>query len=121
MNLATSAVFAALCVFETGNKDIPGDGGKSVGVAQIQEVRAIDYNKDHPGEEITLADCRRPEIAYKVFVWTVTKFKPRNLQDLYAVWNHPYGGRAKIRRYPNCWLAKRCRQFETLVKKGGVR
>ena len=121
MNLATASVFYALCVFETGNRDVTGDGGKSVGPAQIQAVRVIDYNKDHPGEEITLEDCRKRAVAFQVFVWTVQKFKPRNLQELYAVWNHPYGGREKIKRYPKCWLAKRCREFETLARKGGGR
>ena len=83
-------IFDAICKIESNNNPlafcIDINGLSSVGIAQIQNSRIIDFNR-HTGNNYSLNDMYSPELSKVVFMHFASRINHNDIERVCKKWN----------------------------------
>lgn len=92
------AIWQATCFLESSNDSLAyhmeENGFASVGIAQIQNSRIIDFNA-RTGHNYTLVDMYQPSKAKVVFMHYASGINPNDLERISREWNGGPSGMSK--------------------------
>lgn len=91
-------IYKAVCAVESSNNamayHMEENGFASIGIAQIQNSRIIDFNA-RTGHNYTLVDMYQPSKAKVVFMHYASEINPNNLERISREWNGGPSGMSK--------------------------